>query len=462
MELVNFRNAASRVCGIAPRMLGETIQTSVTPILARFRSGIAYSLAGSVAGQGAAFSVGLILANLLGKESFGEYSMIISTILTVSLIGQLGSGYAASKYIAELRSVNTIRAGRVLSLLATVSRVAAILSSGLFFVGADALAEAVFLREALTGTRWAGSAAVLFATMNGFTLGALAGFEAYRATAVVMAVSGIANVVLSVLFAFRWGVTGAVLALALSNAIQWYFSRAAVRRLCVANGISVSAKDAMAERQVITRFALPGALSGVTSMPAMWLANVSLAVGPGGFERLGIYSAALLVMRFVGFLPGVVNTVGMALVNYYRGTNEAERYKAAFLINLFITIVSSLAVGVVLGLFGRQVLGLFGEGYEEGATTLLILLAAGIVDSAVLALNQVVQSKERMWLAIGAINIPRDGVLIGLAFVLAPLLGHQGVALGFLVSRIVALGSMLIVVKHVGLGMFHLTSAKKE
>jgi hypothetical protein len=50
-----------------------------------------------------------------------------------------------------------------------------------------------------------------------------------------------------------------------------------------------------------------------------------------------------------------------------------------------------------------------------------------------------------------AVNVPRDGALIALAFVLAPLLGHKGVALAFLVSRIMALGSMMITVKRLGL-----------
>src|SRR5262245_55649705 len=99
--------------------------------IGRFRDGIVYSLTGAVAGQGASFAVSLILANLLGKQLFGEYSMTVSTILTISLIGQLGTGYAASKYIAELRVVDTTRAGRVLGLLAATSHVSAFVAAGL-------------------------------------------------------------------------------------------------------------------------------------------------------------------------------------------------------------------------------------------------------------------------------------------------------------------------------------------
>lgn len=432
--------------------ISESMVSALKQVV-RFRDGIVYSLAGAVAGQGASFAVSLILANLLGKQLFGEYSMILSTILTVSLIGQLGTGYAASKYIAELRLVDTIRASRVLGLLAAMSRISAFVAAGMYFIGANALSEKLFQSEDLMVAHWVGSIAVLFSVMNGFAMGTLAGLEAYRAAAIVTGLGGTANVILGASLAFHWGTTGAIAGLALSSMIQWHVSRTAVRRLCVDHGIFPTFRNALLEKHVLTRFALPGALSGLTSMPAMWLANASLAIGPGGFERLAIYSASLSIMRMVGFLPGVINTVGMTLINTYRGANDQAQYKAAFSLNLLTTLVSSTLMAVALGLFAKQVLAIFGAGYDEGITTLLILLAAGVIESAVLALNQVVQSKEKMWFAILAINLPRDGALIALAFSLGPLLGHKGVALAFLLSRVVALGSMLISVRSFGLSL---------
>src|SRR4030042_25360 len=87
--------------------------------------------------------VNIIVARILLKQSFGEYAMVQSTLLTVAALSQLATGYTASKYIAEYRSSDPEGAGRIMGLCALVSAVMAGVGTILLVAIAPWLADAV-------------------------------------------------------------------------------------------------------------------------------------------------------------------------------------------------------------------------------------------------------------------------------------------------------------------------------
>jgi O-antigen/teichoic acid export membrane protein len=95
---------------------------------ARLGKGVAWSLAGTVATNGGTFALNVIVANLLGRQVFGEYAMLQSTWLMIAAVAQLATGYTATKHVAEFRSSDPARTGRVLGVCTVVSAVAATLA----------------------------------------------------------------------------------------------------------------------------------------------------------------------------------------------------------------------------------------------------------------------------------------------------------------------------------------------
>src|SRR5260370_28006853 len=94
---------------------------SAASLQLRFQTGIVYNTIGAVFNQGSTFGFNIIVANLLGRQVFGEYAMIQSTLATLALIAQLAVGYTATKYIAEFRSTDPQRAGRILGMMTAFS-----------------------------------------------------------------------------------------------------------------------------------------------------------------------------------------------------------------------------------------------------------------------------------------------------------------------------------------------------
>ncbi|MHC4330621.1 MAG: oligosaccharide flippase family protein, partial [Planctomycetota bacterium] len=81
----------------------------------------------AVVSQGMRFLAFVIVARILGKTGFGELGMIQHTVSMFGIFAGLGLGITATKHVAEFRSADPARAGRIIAL----SSVTALISGGL-------------------------------------------------------------------------------------------------------------------------------------------------------------------------------------------------------------------------------------------------------------------------------------------------------------------------------------------
>ena len=82
----------------------------------RFANGAFWSVAAAVVSQGMRFLAFVIIARILGKTGFGELGMIQHTVSMFGIFTGLGLGLTATKHVAEFRSTDPSRAGRIMTL----------------------------------------------------------------------------------------------------------------------------------------------------------------------------------------------------------------------------------------------------------------------------------------------------------------------------------------------------------
>ena len=425
--------------------------TAVEPLRSRFQTGIAYNAIGAVFNQGSTFAVNIIVANLLGREVFGEYSMIQSTLATLALLAQLALGYTATKYVAEFRSTDPQRAGRILGMLMVLSASVAAVAALALLCLSGWLADSILKAHALGPVLAIGSGVLLFTVLNGLLMGALVGLEGYRSLARALVLSGIGYLAFCTGLAWQAGLKGAVIGLAISGFVQFVLLSAALLTQCSVQGIQIRCTGIMQERPILLKFALPAALSGFTTMPALWLASAFLVRQPNGYSQMALYSASFSLMTACLFLPSIVNTVGMSLINHHRATGRDSEYRRTFWINLSVSTTIGVFATCVLALFGRDILRLFGKDFNDGYTVLLILLVATIVQCISVALYQIIQSQARMWLSFLAVSLPRDLLVVILAYALIPAHGAIGFAAAYVTASTMALIAIITIVWRTGL-----------
>ena len=418
---------------------------------ARFQTGIAYNTLGAVFNQGSTFAVNIIVANLLGRRIFGEYAMIQSTLATLALIAQFAAGYTATKYVAEFRSTNPQRAGRIIGMLFAFSASLAGIAALALFAISGWLAGSVLKAPGIGSALAIGSGVLLFAVLNGLLMGVLAGLESYRALARALVGSGLAYLFVCSGLAWWGGLNGAVAGLAVSGLLQFILLAGAVRKECSLQGISIRYAGITQERSILLRFALPGALSGFTTMPALWLASTFLVRQPNGYSQMAIYSASFSLMTAVLFLPNIANNVGMSLINHHKGAGRESEYQWTFWVNLAVSGAIVILGTCFLALLGPTLLRLFGKDFTDGYPVLLILLLATIVQGLAAAMYQVIQSQSRMWLSFLVVALPRDMLVVVLAYLLIPAHGARGFAWAYAASWTIALLAIASIVFRIGL-----------
>ena len=408
-------------------------------VLRRLHAGIALSFVGSAFNQGSTFALNLLVANLVGRYAFGEFTVVQSTLATAATIGQFATGYTATKHLAEFRERDPQRASRILHLCDRVSTVTATLTAGALLFGAPFIATtALGVPAAVTSLRIS-ALAVLFVVMNGFRSGALAGLESYSALARVGILSGCLYLLAGGCGAALRGVPGALVGIGLSAAVQWMILGGALKTELARHGLT-SQPDAWKERQTLFRFALPASLAGLISLPAMWWALAILTNQPNGLDEIALFGAANSFRVIVMFLPGVLTTVGMSILNNQR-RSSAEQYRRVFWWNLALTASCSAVAATVIVVLGPLLFQAFGKDFGAAYAPLRVLMIAAVTEAIAIAIYQVIQTQGRMWLTLFLIAVPRDTLIVVLAYALTPTSGAVGlsaaIALGWMLALIV-------------------------
>lgn len=409
----------------------------------RFGTAILWNLIASVSNQGSTFAVNLILANVLGRSAFGQYAIVLSTIQLATLVAGMAMGYTATRYIAEFRSTDRRRAGRVLTFCVAIGSGAAAIAALVFLTLAVPIAG--LLKEpALVPLVQLAAGTALFAVVNGVLTGALAGLEAYAVLARIGVVSGLLYTAVCVALGLRWHLAGAVGGLAVSAAIQTALLARALPVRMHTEGIRFERAGFGAERAIVARFALPSALAGASYAAALWTGQALLARQGNGYAELAGYVAAMNLTSIVLFAPSVANSVGNSLLNNIGTTRGGIAYRIAFGLNLWATVALVTVGAGVVALAGRVLLGFYGAGFTAALPVLLLLLGGAIPESLTTALFQIMQTKHRMWSGLRSVILPRDLTFALAAVLWIPVAGARGLAGAYLVGRLVGLMSAFL------------------
>lgn len=413
----------------------------------RFGRGVFWNLVGTVFAQGSVFLTAIILARMLGKEVFGELGMIQSTLLTLTSIAQVSTGLTATKYVAEYRDVDKARVGRVLGLCSVLTLATGVAATVLLVISAPWMAEHVLAAPHLAVSLSISAVYVLFAVMNGYQIGALAGLESYKSISIYGAILGVAHLVVCGIGAALWGLHGALGGMAVSALLRWGVYGVALRREIDKQGITIQRREGLKEREILHRFALPAALAGLTTMPAIWLGNAFLVQQPNGYAEMGIYSAATNLRTIVLFLPILFNSVSVSLINSHKGKKDNKSYKSAFFLNLKLMVVTALIGATLMWLGGEWAIELFGADFVgKNVAAMMMLMSISVVLEAIgVAVYQLIQSHEKMWLSFFAIALPRDVLIVVAAYFLTQNYGSAGLAGAY------ALGCLLALMVKIGL-----------
>ena len=402
----------------------------------RYSNALLWNLFAAVATQGSTLVGNVLVARTLDIADFGAFSIIQSTLMTASMVSQLGAGLTASRFVAEFLKSDPDKAMRVAGMLHGFGLVAGMVFAVALLVCADWLAGPVLGNPQLAGELRLGCVYIVAATVSGTQVGTLAGLGEYSSIARSGVIASVVYCAVIALFTLAAGVGGAVAAISLALVCRVAIQTKFLMDRLHERGLKLRFDGFFSERTLLFQYAIPAALSGMSTMPAIWFANASLTRTPDGLREMGLLSAALSYRNLVLFLPTVVDSVGSVRLAQQLGARNHRAFRHAFYVNLALTVLLATGVASVVWLGADIFLGLFGASFSGREELLGLLLLSALLQVTASAAYQMVNMAGVMWLSFFLIALPRDVGFAALAARLVQTDGAYGIAWAYLAAAI--------------------------
>jgi O-antigen/teichoic acid export membrane protein len=417
------------------------------PLARHFAMGAFWALVGAVVSRGLTLASSVVAGRLLGTTGFGEIGMIQSTQGLFGIVAGAGLGLAATKFVAEFRSTDPVKTGRCATLATTIALVSGSVMALVLLACSGVMASSVLRAPHLTAELQVATGLVLFGTINGVQTGALVGFGDFRTLAVLSSIRGASLCGLLIAGIAVGGVLGGVVGLVLTEAIAVLANQVALRRVLPATVTWRDRRAAWSELVPMCRFGGLSLLGSICTMSAMWFANLVLVAQPGGYAALGVFNAAERWRQLLLFLPASFSPVILTTLSNLHGRKDPDAYRRLFGLNLAVSVAVVVVPSIVIMLCAAPAMGLFGDEYRGGWTTLVILSASAVVVVLNNLLGQILVSRGAV-MGRFLLDVLLAAVLALASWQLIPIYREQGMALGSLIAFAVTAAALAATTIH--------------
>ena len=370
----------------------------------RLARGIFWSVAGAVTSRGLTLLSSVFVARMLEPEGFGQLGMLRGTVEMFGIFAGFGLGVTATKYVAQFRKTDPLRAGRIIAMSSLVAWLTGGLMAIMLAVMAPWLATHTLAAPHLAGLLQVGCLLLLLNALNGAQTGALAGFEAFRSIAQVNVVVGLASFPILIAGAYLGGLNGEVWALVATWTINWGLNHMVLRRELFRAGVPCGFAGCLRESNILWRFSLPAVLCGMLAGPVNWICCAMLVNQPNGYSEMGVYSAANQWFGAILFLPGLLGNVVLPVLSHE--VNQVDRGKSRRVLRLSVMLNAMLVLPVVVVgcLASPWIMSVYSQGFAAQWKILVVVFITGGILAVQYPVAFALTAAGRIW-ANATINL---------------------------------------------------------
>lgn len=424
-----------------PFLLPFYQRIEASPLGYRLTKGAFWSMFGQFASRGLNLLALVVTARILGKTDFGKLGMIQSTVGMFAGFATFGMGLTATKYVAELRKTDPLRAGKMIGLSSMTAWGTGGLMTLALVIFAPLLANRTMSAPDLANSLRLGAILLLFGAVNSAQNGALSGLESFKGIARVTITNAIICLPVSIFGAYYWDLNGAVAALVFGQAVLCFMTYREIQTQARLQGIRPTFSGALQEFHVLWHFSLPIMLGGLIQGPVGWLTNAMLVNQPGGYGELGQYNAALRIKGLPDSLVGPFLTPILPVLADKRAQGDWHSCKNIYAQT--VLLISLLVGPFCILLMAAPFLAFlpFGREFAGGDQMVRWLMLHGILSAICGPIGYIFATGGQMWKAL-ILNILQSSMQLLLAWSFVPSQHGAGLAIAlagaFAIQAIVA------------------------
>lgn len=384
-------------CSMLGQLAATRIRLKSSVMARRFFGGAAWSGASAMVSSGISLISMMLVARLLGKETYGQFVMVQSTLGMMGVFAGFGIGATATRYVAELRLRDAARLSRILALTGYVVLISGALIAVVLAVLSDWIAQHLLHTAELATPLTIAALSVFFAALDAYQKSILIGLEAMRSFAISTIAGALSSVPVMLLAAHWYGLNGAAAAMGLITLLQAAISRVQMSRQLKQAGIARNPDQCWKEWPVLRDFAVPALLGALLVVPPNWACQAILANTPQGYAEVALLGVAMQWFNAVMFLPTVAGRVVLPMLTerLTAGSKQqaAKVLKLAIVCNLAVAL--PVAAGIILA--SHWILAAYGAQFAEGWKVLDVAVLVAVLDVGAAPVWQVVAAANRMW-----------------------------------------------------------------
>ncbi len=361
-------------------------------LLKKFISGAFWSVLGNVIVKGLSLIAGLFVAKFLGSISFGELSIIKSTISVFGLLASFGLGFTITKLVGENIKKNIDEVGEIISATNLIVFFSAIFFSLVLFVSAPYIAVSVFENDTITlPLRFAG-VFLFFNAVNIYQLGLISGFQLFKGLARINMILGAISFPTILLLTYFFGLKGTIGAMILNMSIGCFLNYILIKRSLKNLGVIIFYRNLKKSVKRILRFSFPLALKEIIYSSGNWITYYIL-LQKSSFGEVGVFNSANQLSQIILFLPAAMLGVSLSLLSNY--IDHKENYNALIKKSLQLNCIVVVLIGSGMAIFSSLIYDFYGASYDGGQVVLYILIFTTIPMSIISVFEQVCISSSK-------------------------------------------------------------------
>lgn len=406
-----------------------------SPIGIRLLKGGFWSIVGNILSKGIVLLSTIVVAHILGKTGYGEYSIIRTTIFMFIAIASVGVGATTTKYISQYRGTDIQKAYNIYVIGNIFSIIFGLITSFMVIRFADWIADTQLDAPYLSSSICYGALLLFFCSVNGVQVGALTGFENFKDIAKNSFWSSIVELLAICILALKWGINGALIGSGIGYVVLTVINHLSIRNQFkddINKNIRVIKKE---DISVIWIFGLPAALCNVLVLFALWVSRAYL-VRETNFGEVAIYNAADQIKTFILFIPIALSTIILPILTNIKHTEDTKTYNSILRYNIIANVGIAAVIALIVCLLANPILSLWGKDFQE-PWPLVILALSAIFSSFSTVIGQAIASQGKMWVGF-LCNLIWSAMVVGFSYYFIQCgMGANGLALAILCAYII-------------------------
>lgn len=408
--------------------------------------GTAWVVVAASISQGSTMAGTLLVANFVGVKQYGHYALLQSTLTLLGILAQLGLATVLSQQLSHRNAGDPQGAGRTASFCYVVAASTSVLFGLTLIIFRHDISEHFFRQGELGPGLAIAACALPGVAFMWLQQGIMTGLGEFRTQAKFTLTFAPFNVILPAGGAYFGGFLGGIAMLGLAYLLRAAIFQVALFRIFRRLGIGLTVVGLRRELPILWRFAIPATAAGILASLATWGGQTLLVRGINGAAMLGLFSAAFTIKTMIVFLPQQLVQALLPALSRANATSNAADTRSLLVASTAASLVIAISLALAASWLARPLLSLFGQEFTRAVPILLLLMAATPFEATYFTLYQDLRARGRYWLAMLFVDVPLAATVVGLAWLLVPRRGAEGLAIAWLAGWAVAFTATLVLV----------------